>query len=272
MTTTLETDVTNPTRTGVPAEPSAFVWYELHTPDAAAAAAFYAPVLGWTAQDAGMPDRKYTLVCVERIPVGGLLEKSASAGEGARWMGYIGVDNVHLYSKLVQQAGGVIHRASEEIPGVGTFAVAADPQGAIFTLFQPLAGMARPKEPAAGAPGMPAWHELVATDAESAFRFYAGLFGWTKSHTMDMGPNSVYQIFAAGSQPIGGMMTLSNPAQGAGWLFYFHVEEIEAAIERVKQNGGVVLHGPSVVPGGQQIAHCQDTQGAFFGMVGPAPQ
>ena len=131
-----------------------------------------------------------------------------------------------------------MHRAPEEIPGVGTFAVVADPQGAIFTLFQPPAGVTRPEQPATSTPGMPVWHELVAGDPESAFQFYAGLFGWTKAHVIDMGPNSIYQIFAAGSQPIGGMVAPANPAQGEGWLFYFQVDEIDAAIERVKQNGG----------------------------------
>jgi uncharacterized protein len=275
MTPTIETEIAKVNRNSVAAEPSPFVWYELHTPDAAAAAAFYSPVLGWSTQDAGIPNRKYTRVCVERTPVGGLLEKAATgftSGEGARWMGYIGVHDVHLYSKLVLQAGGVVHRAAEEIPGVGTFAVAADPQGAIFTLFQPPAGMTRPEQPAACTPGMPAWHELAATNQELAFQFYTGLFGWTKADAFDMGPDSVYQIFAAGSQPIGGMMTVPNPPHGAGWLFYFSVQEIGAAIDRVKQNGGVMLYGPSVVPGGQQIAHCRDTQGAFFGIVGPASQ
>jgi uncharacterized protein len=273
MTTSFETDVQQKTTsTGRTEEVSRFVWYELHTSDAAAAAAFYGPVLGWTAGDAGVPNRKYTLVCVEDIPIGGLLEKTASgftSGEKARWMGYIGVGDVQLFAKRVQEAGGVVHRAAEEIPGVGTFAVVADPQGAIFTLFQPPVGMSRPEQPAASTPGMPAWHELGAKEWQSAFDFYSGLFGWTKAPAVDMGPNGVYQIFAAGAQPIGGMMTAPNAAQGAGWLFYFHVAEIEAAIERVKQNGGTVLHGPAVVPGGQQIAQCFDPQGAMFGMVAP---
>lgn len=67
-------------------------------------------------------------------------------------------------------------------------------------------------------------------------------------------------------------MRLANSAQGAGWMFYFHVAEIEAAIERVRRNGGRLVHGPAVVPGGQQIAYCIDTQGAAFGMVGPGTQ
>ena len=275
MTPTLTDETTKTTRNIGANAPSTFVWYELHTPDAAAAAAFYRPVLGWDVQDAGMPDRKYTLVSVGQVPVGGLLEKSATgftAGEGARWMGYIGVDDVDRYSKLVKQSGGVVHRAAEPIPGVGTFAVAADPQGAIFTLFQPPAGVTRPEPPAAGSPGTPAWHELTAENAESAFQFYAGLFGWTKDHAFEMGPDLVYQIFAAGARPIGGMMTAPNAPHGAGWLYYFNVEEIDAAIERVKKNGGGLLHGPSAVPGGQIIAVCRDTQGASFGMVGPGKQ
>jgi predicted enzyme related to lactoylglutathione lyase len=257
------------------AEPSRFTWYELHTPDAAAAAAFYGAVLGWTTRDGGVPNRKYTLVCVDQIPIGGLLEKPASgfaSGTTARWMGYLGVQDVSVFSERVQQAGGTILRAAEEIPGVGTFAVAADPQGAMFTLFQPPPGVTRPALPPPCTPGMPAWHELGAIDWQPEFQFYSDLFGWTKADAVNMGPNSVYQIFAVGSESIGGMMTLPNPTDGAGWLFYFHVEEIEAAIDRVKHNGGTVLHGPAVVPGGQQIALCLDTQGAIFGMVGPGRQ
>jgi uncharacterized protein len=84
-----------------------------------------------------------------------------------------------------------------------------------------------------------------------------------------MGAAGVYQIFAVGNEPIGGMMTLPDPAQGAGWFFYFHVAEIEPAIQRVKQNGGTLVHGPSPVPGGLHIAHFLDSQGASFGMVAP---
>ncbi len=255
------------------AEPAPFVWYELHTPDAGVAAGFYEPVLGWNTMDGGSPKRKYTLVCVGKTPVGGLLEKPASgftSGQGARWMGYIGVPDVLQFSKLVQEAGGVVHRQAEEIPGIGTFAVVADPQGAIFVLFQPPAGMTRREQAKPSTPGMPAWHDLGARDWEAEFEFYSSLFGWTKSDAINMGPGSVYQIFAVGSQPLGGMMNTPDASRGAGWLFYFNVEEIGAAIERVKQNAGKVVHGPSMVPGGQQIAHCLDTQGAIFGMVGPA--
>jgi predicted enzyme related to lactoylglutathione lyase len=254
-------------------QPSNFVWYEFHTSDAAAAKAFYGSVLGWGTLDAGMPDRSYTLVTVDKIPIGGLLEKPANGfafGAQPGWMGYIGVDDVDAASKRVQQAGGVVHRASEAIPGVGSFAVVADPQGAIFVLFQPFNREQQPEHPSAGAPGSPAWHDLAAIDWKPEFTFYADMFGWTKSDAIDMGPNGVYQIFASGGVQIGGMMTRMDPTQSPGWLYYFHVAAIQAAIDRVKENGGKIVHGPSVVPGGQQIAHCLDPQGAIFGIVSPS--
>jgi uncharacterized protein len=253
-------------------QPSNFVWYEYHTPDVSAAEAFYRGVLGWGTHDAGMPDRRYTLVTVGETAIGGLLEKPAhSWAEGGKpgWMGYIGVNNVDHFSRRVQEEGGVVHRAAEDIPGVGRFAVVADPQGAVFVLFQPTDGTQQPERLAPGTPGSASWHDLAAIDWQSDFDFYAGLFGWSKAQTVPMGPNSVYQIFAAGSEPIGGMMTRMDPSQSPGWFFYFNVEEIGTAIARVNQHGGKVVHGPSEVPGGLQIAHCVDTQGGMFGIVAP---
>ena len=52
-----------------------------------------------------------------------------------------------------------------------------------------------------------------------------------------------------------------------GWLFYFNVEDIDAAIARVKKAGGAVLMGPMPVPGGGRIAKCRDPQGAVFAMI-----
>ncbi len=256
--------------------PANFSWYELHTPERTIAASFYEAVLGWTTQDASTPGNEYTLVCVSGMPVGGLLQKRAggfmTSGK-ARWMGYIGVRDIHLCSKRLQEAGGSVHRPAEAISGVGTFAVAADPQGAIFTLFEPPEGITPPERPASTTPGMPAWHELAAKDWESDFRFYAELFGWTKAEAYDMGPDCVYQTFAAGAEPIGGMMSLPKGKEdNVGWNYCFHVAEINSAIERVKANGGSIVYGPTVVPGGQQVAMCLDPQGATFSVLAPPTQ
>ena len=145
----------------------------------------------------------------------------------------------------------------------------ANPQGAQFLLFEPKpgGGMAQPPM---GAPGTPHWHELVAVDWEKEFDFYSAMFGWTKAHAFDMGGMGTYQLFATGGEPTGGMMNRFNPQQRPGWLYYFNVEEIHAAVARVMENGGTVAHGPEKVPTGQWVARCVDPQGAMFAMVGEA--
>ena len=248
---------------------SNFVWYELMTTDTDAAEAFYGHVLGWRARDSGLTDRRYLQVSVDDTPVGGMMALPPAACEGGArpgWMGYIGVNSVDAYVARVQKAGGTLHRAAEDIPGVGRFAVVADPQHAIFILFQGLPGMQAPTTPP-GRPGFAGWHELHAANWENAFAFYSGLFGWRKDQAVDMGPMGMYQLFAANGPAIGGMMTNTEPSPGPYWLFYWNVASIDSAATRVTEKGGSVLNGPHQVPGGSWIVQCSDPQGAMFALV-----
>jgi predicted enzyme related to lactoylglutathione lyase len=51
------------------------------------------------------------------------------------------------------------------------------------------------------------------------------------------------------------------------WAFYFNVDGIAAAVERLKAGGGTVVNGPMQVPGGQWIVQAIDPQGAHFSLV-----
>lgn len=247
-----------------------FVWYELATPDAPAAQAFYQRVIGWDAKDAGMPGPAYTLLSAGPEMVGGIWSMSAADCEaGARpgWVGYIGVDDVDAQAGRVQASGGAILRPPADIPEVGRFAVVADPYGAVFMLFKGSGAMEAPAPTAA--PGHIGWHELHAGDGEGAFAFYAKLFGWTKAEAMDMGAQGVYQIFAVAGVPVGGMMTRMPETPAPFWLYYFNVEAIDAAMRRVTEAGGKLIMGPMEVPGGSWIAQGLDPQGLIFAMVAP---
>src|SRR5579859_6781995 len=140
-----------------------FVWYELMTSDAKAAEAFYRGVIGWDIKDAGMPDRSYAILSAGPIMVGGLMpipEEARAMGVPPTWMGYIAVDDVDGYAARVKAAGGAVLRAPDDIPGVGRFAVAADPHGAAFYLFKGMGEEAPQHDPAA--PGHIGWRELHA--------------------------------------------------------------------------------------------------------------
>jgi len=92
------------------------------------------------------------------------------------------------------------------------------------------------------------WHELQSNNPEEAFAFYASLFGWTKAQAIDMGPLGVYQLFATGGEPVGGMMTRCE-GMPPFRLYYFNVEGIGAAVSRVTDKGGRITNGPHQVPG-----------------------
>jgi predicted enzyme related to lactoylglutathione lyase len=142
----------------------------------------------------------------------------------------------------------------------------ADPQGAVFSLFKPLSDMPPPPaDPAT--PGTIGWHELMATNGEKAFAFYAELFGWTKDEALDMGAMGRYQLFAAGGAAIGGMMTKPAEVPAPFWGYYFRVDAVGAALERLKKEGGQVINGPMEVPGGEWIVQAIDPQGAMFSLV-----
>jgi predicted enzyme related to lactoylglutathione lyase len=85
-----------------------------------------------------------------------------------------------------------------------------------------------------------------------------------------MGHLGVYQLFSAGGDAIGGMMTKMPECPAPFWLYYFNVDNINAAIDRVKENNGQVLMGPQEVPGGSWIMQGFDPQGAMFALVGPS--
>ncbi|MGA8027460.1 MAG: VOC family protein [Bryobacteraceae bacterium] len=250
-----------------------FVWHELRTTDAKGAVEFYTHVVGWQAKDAGDAGGvPYTLLSVGDLGAAGLMQLTPQMLQGGvkpAWAGFIGVDDVDAYAKRVEQAGGKLHFPPQDIPTIGRFASVEDPQGAAFLLFKGSLEQAPPR-PAAGTPGTVGWNELSANDEKSAWAFYSDIFGWKVESTMDMGPNGIYRIFNNGGAPIGAMMARDPKNSPVPfWLFYFNVEDIDKAANRIKEKNGQVLMGPHEVPGGQWIIVGRDPQGAGFAVVAP---
>jgi len=246
----------------------AFVWYELMTTDTKAAEAFYDDVVGWTSVDSGMPDANYTLFKTNDLRVAGLMtmpESALTMNIPPAWLGYVGVDDVDAAAKKLAKLGGTVHRQPEDIPGVGRFAVVADPHGAVFALFKGDGEMPDIKQMDPGSIG---WHELMAGDLATDLPFYQEMFGWKKDEGIDMGDMGTYQLFAHNGAQIGGMMTkhATVPAPPY-WGFYFNVDALDAAIARSTAKGGKVVNGPMEVPGGAWVVNCVDPQGAYFNLV-----
>jgi uncharacterized protein len=246
-----------------------FIWYELLTTDMAAAMAFYTKVVGWGAWDASVPGRAYILFSAGPAPVGGMMLLSDDArARGAKpsWIGYVGVDDVDATADRILRLGGAVHVPPTDVADTSRFAIVADPQTARLALFKWLKpGQAPPADP--GASGRVGWNELLAADCEKALAFYGELFGWQKADA-EVGATGTYQMFAAGGQTIGGMLTKPAITPDPFWLHYFNIGDIDAATQRVKAGGGQVVLGPVEVTGGRWTAQCMDPQGALFALQG----
>ena len=247
-----------------------FIWYELLTTDMDAAADFYRKAIGWTAKDWGNPDQPYTILSSGDRMVAGVMSFPQDSSEAKPvWLGYVAVADVDKATEKLAGDGGTVHRQPQDIPDVGRFSVAADPQGAVFVMMTPASTPQPPEDPMA--PGLVGWHELHAADWKAAFAFYEKEFGWSKADAIDMGPMGTYQLFSADGEPIGGMMTNSDVPRPF-WLYYFNVADVDAASDRIREAGGTVTNGPMEVPGGAWIVNCTDPQGAQFAIVGQRSQ
>lgn len=120
-----------------------FIWYELITPDMAGAKRFYGDLLGWTAQDMPpMPDSEpYALLSASGVPVAGMMNLGApmkAQGMPPNWTGYVCVDDCDAAAAKATALGGAVRNPPMDIPGIGRFAIVADPAGAVFAIMTPV--------------------------------------------------------------------------------------------------------------------------------------
>ena len=249
------------------------IWYELATSNVAGAKAFYPGLMGWDVDETTGAAMDYTIVG-PGAGVGGIAAMQpdmAAAGVPPHWTGYVAVDDVDVAAEKVKTLGGAVQVGPMDIPGIGRFAVIADPTGAVIAIMKPVPPQSPRPLLGLDAPGNVGWHELYAGDLEKAFAFYAALFGWKKESDMDMGPMGAYRLFANQTGQIGGMMKKPDNVPVPAWLYYVNVGDIDQAAAKIKADGGQVLNGPMQVPSGGWIVQGQDPQGAMFAVVGTRP-
>ena len=112
-------------------------WNELLTTDAARALPFYRAVFGWGhgTMDLG-PAGTYHLLKRDGKDVAGVLELPAGALPRPIWVPYFVVADVDADFARATEMAASVRIPPQDIPGVGRFAMLADPTGAVFSLFR----------------------------------------------------------------------------------------------------------------------------------------
>jgi predicted enzyme related to lactoylglutathione lyase len=242
-------------------------WSELMTTDVKGAETFYRKVIGWTSEPfTGSPMPYIQFKRAGGSGVAGLMEKPAEIKMPPFWAMYIAVPDLAEATAKIKKLGGSQLSEVITVKGVGQLQMVKDPQGAGFYVIQP--------EPRDNPPdrdpvvGEASWLELMTTDWRAASTFYQQLFGWQPTEAMDMGEMGTYQMFNRGTRMIGGMMNLPKEMSQVppNWQIYFLVDDIDAAVTRITENGGTIVQGPMEVPGGDKILNATDPQGGHFAL------
>ncbi|MEU9075628.1 VOC family protein [Kitasatospora sp. NPDC048538] len=235
-------------------------WVELGTSDPAAAKAFYRELFGWRAETDPRPEAGgYTQMFLGDAPAAGLTPLF-TPDQPTAWTVSFAVPDTDVVVALVKDAGGRVLMEPAEVFDLGRFAVAADPSGAVFSLWQ-----ARAFQGAGvlNEPGALGWVELLTRDPVTSAAFYPEVFGWSVSRS------DQYTQWGVHGGDFGGMLVMDDrfpPEVPPHWLPYFSVADVDNTVTRASGLGADVLMPATDVPEGPRIAVLRDPQGAAFGV------
>jgi predicted enzyme related to lactoylglutathione lyase len=109
------------------------VHWEIMVSDAAKAKAFYSEVFDWEITESPMPG--YFMVQPGTPPAGGMMVAPEWSPEHTFHV-YFGVDDIGATLARVTASGGTTVVPKTEIPGMGWWAMFADPDGVTLGIFQ----------------------------------------------------------------------------------------------------------------------------------------
>lgn len=127
--------------------PGTMTWNELITTDKAKAVEFYTSMFGWETHDEDMGDFVYTSLMNKGRANGGMIQMTEEMGEmPSNWGVYFAVEDCGASAEKIKSLGGNVVMGPQDIPNVGRFALVSDPQGAMFTIMQLIAGEPTPED------------------------------------------------------------------------------------------------------------------------------
>jgi predicted enzyme related to lactoylglutathione lyase len=208
-------------------------WVDLGTPELDAARPFYSSFLGWT-YAGGEPEYGGYAMCLKDGRKAAGMGPQMAPDDRPRWTTYFATDDADATVARITEAGGTVLAPAMDVGPHGRMAIAADPQGNPFGIWQ--AGATTGVE-VYNEPGALVWNEAAVDDPAAARDFYSAVFGFTWSEMPGAGG---YSTFATEDRPLGGLGA-AQPGLPRGWSTCFAVTSCDAAVDAVEAGGGKVL-------------------------------
>jgi uncharacterized protein len=236
-------------------------WVDLGVEDIGQAKGFYEGLFGWQIQEGPPESGGYAMCELNGMPVAGIGPKQGPAEAPPTWTTYIASENADDTISKIKAAGGQVLVEPFDVMDAGRMAVAADPGGAVFGIWQ---ARAHTGVRLANEPGSLTWNENMTRDFDASKAFYRAVFGYGFG---DLSSEEFrYATLDLGGSPVGGIGEIGpdSPADiPANWATYFAVADADAAAARAAELGGSVIRPPWDTPYGR-MAVLADDQGAVF--------
>lgn len=259
-------------------------WVDTSQPDPEAALGFYSGLFGWEFENT-MPEGSPGAYYMGRIR-GGDVAAVGSSPEGAppmaMWNTYVWVDSAEGAATKAREAGGGVLTEPFDVMDAGRMAVLADPEGAVFCVWEP-----RNHKGAkiVNEHGSLNFNGLATRDPEAAKAFYRAVFGW---ETLDLPSGVMWTLPGYGdhleqnSPGLREQMAQMGAPEGfidvvaaldplaaddsetpAHWSVTFGVDDADSTASKAAELGGTVIAGPFDAPW-TRMAVIRDPQGATF--------
>ncbi len=253
----------------------AFCWADLNPERQDRAIAFYTDLFGWSAALGDPATGGYATMSlgsgtdprgVGGGPVAGI---AAPMGEGVppAWTVYFASADAEATVAAVAEHGGAVLQPVTDVPGMGRFAICAEPTGGVFGIWQAkgFAGFG-----SFGEPGAPCWAEAYSHDAERTRDFFSAVLG-LESETIGATPEFTYfQLSIPGQAgPQLGIMQMGEgfpPGVPSALAPYIAVADADAAAEQAKRLGATFATD-LMDTGFGRIATLVDLDGAVINVV-----
>jgi uncharacterized protein len=113
------------------------------------------------------------------------------------------------------------------------------------------------------------WYELMTTDIAAARTFYGKVVGWGAQDASM--PGLAYTFFTAGNAFASGLLGIPAEARNEGatprWIGYVAVDDVDAAVDRIRRLGGAVRVPPTDLVNTSRFAVVTDPQTASLALI-----
>jgi predicted enzyme related to lactoylglutathione lyase len=221
-------DVTSNQPDGTP------TWIDLGIPDLERAMEFYRALFGWEYQVGPAETGHYTTCLLRGKRAAALMPNPDPDAKHFWWNMYLATSDCDATARRVTDAGGTILMEPMDVMEQGRMAIARDPVGAQFGLWE---GRAHIGCEVVNEPGSLVRNDLVTPTPDPARAFYAEVFGYTLDRNEDLPDFDFTFLRRPDGHEIGGILG-SPEAPSSRWATTFEVSDTDAVVERAVAAGG----------------------------------